>query len=926
MKPARLGLGCLSAVSLFSLAACAENDGGGDAPTSVPSAEAPAAAEGTEASLGSAAFKLAPDVFDHVAAAETANASHPVLVVLDEAAIAEAFAPQNAARLVVQSVESRSSMYAAALDELREPLADSAVTFRRTFRYSPVALVDVGSRAALAALVHEPRVLRIVEDEEMHTQLADSLPLIHQPAALAEGKDGAGTSVAVLDTGTDFTRAAFGSCTVAGAAGCKVAFAKDFATEDGSRDANGHGTNVAGIVLGVAPGAKILALDVFDGAYASSSKILAAIDWVIQNRATYNTVAMNLSLGGGLSASTCGSSVYATAFANARAAGIAPVVASGNNASKTAVAEPACVPTAVSVGAVYDANVSGLRYSMCTDATTAADKITCFSNSYAALTLLAPGAPIDAAGYRMTGTSQAAPHVAGAVAVLRGAFPAESLDQTLARLTSTGSPIKEPGSGLSTPRIDLGAAAAGCFVDVSPKTIAVGPDAGTFAVAVNAGAGCAWSATPAADWLAPGAAGAGPATYTVSYGSSPSAARIGQIQVGGKTITVSQSADKTGPTGAVDVAGALVVTASRIVPLVLSASDPRGVTQMCLSNSTSCTAWESFAAQKTWTLASSGAMTVRAWYKDSLGNIGGPYSRSILVDTTPPSNGVVTVAPQDAAVALAWRGFADPGAGIASYKVVYGSAAPATCNAGTVAATGLPSSSLGTRVTGLVNGTTTFFRVCAVDAVGNVSTGVVVSGLPRPESVAPVGSVYFTGRPAFTRAASLLLSIAATDPSGVSGMCVAATAACTRWEPFAASRSYALSEGVNTAYVSFKDTWSNVSLPVTAQVTKDTTPPSIGLLSATAESGGAYLLLSGVRDLTGVTAYKITHGLSLPLPSCTGNDVVAALDGVTCSANQTCASVAVHHVTAPGSHYYRACATDGLGNVSAGAIRSVLVK
>jgi hypothetical protein len=77
----------------------------------------------------------------------------------------------------------------------------------------------------------------------------------------------------------------------------------------------------------------------------------------------------------------------------------------------------------VSVGAVYDSNVgsvtAGFGNNACTDRKTSADKITCFSQVANFLTALAPGVFITAAGVRQGGTSQAAPHVAGAVAAMR---------------------------------------------------------------------------------------------------------------------------------------------------------------------------------------------------------------------------------------------------------------------------------------------------------------------------------------------------------------------------------------------------------------------------------------------------------------------------------------------------------------------------
>ncbi|MGB0127799.1 MAG: S8 family serine peptidase, partial [Rhodocyclaceae bacterium] len=122
-------------------------------------------------------------------------------------------------------------------------------------------------------------------------------------------------------------------------------------------------------------------------------------------------------------------------------------------------ASPACTPGAVSVGAVYSGNFGGVGWGACTDSTTAADKVTCFSNSASFLSVLAPGAIITAGGVSLGGTSQAAPFIAGSVAVLRAAYPAETLDQTVSRITSSGSPVTDARNGLSKPRLNLQAAA-----------------------------------------------------------------------------------------------------------------------------------------------------------------------------------------------------------------------------------------------------------------------------------------------------------------------------------------------------------------------------------------------------------------------------------------------------------------------------------
>jgi subtilisin family serine protease len=70
--------------------------------------------------------------------------------------------------------------------------------------------------------------------------------------------------------------------------------------------------------------------------------------------------------------------------------------------------------------------------------------------------MLAPGANITAAGITEAGTSQASPHVAGAVAVLRAEFPLETLIQTQARLIGSGTKITDPRNGVMLPRLNLG--------------------------------------------------------------------------------------------------------------------------------------------------------------------------------------------------------------------------------------------------------------------------------------------------------------------------------------------------------------------------------------------------------------------------------------------------------------------------------------
>ena len=347
-----------------------------------------------------------------------------------------------------------------ALVDLRRPTvqaltADGESTILRDYDYLAAAFVRFASEQSLLAVLNRPEVVSVDAEIDVLPGTLQSGPLIRQPQAAALGYTGLGASVAVLDTGVDYRRTAFGICTRPGTpATCRVAASIDIAPHDGTLDdARLHGTNVAGIVTAIAATSKVVVLDVFrsDGT-AGSSDIMTAIDWVIANRAKYNIRAMNLSLGSGSHTSSCPPD---PGFRMAMAAGIVPVAAAGNSGVTSGVAWPACVTEAIAVGAVYDANIGSRSYAACTDATTAADRITCFSQSGPNLDLLAPGAIITAAQLSMAGTSQAAPHVSAAAAILAAANPTADTASVRTALVNHGPRISDPRNGVSVRRLDV---------------------------------------------------------------------------------------------------------------------------------------------------------------------------------------------------------------------------------------------------------------------------------------------------------------------------------------------------------------------------------------------------------------------------------------------------------------------------------------
>jgi uncharacterized repeat protein (TIGR01451 family) len=333
-------------------------------------------------------------------------------------------------------------------------LGTGAVELKRDFKHLPMTYLHVRDAEALRALLEQSGV-KAVYPLRRAQPLAATLDLIAQPqAAQLLGQTGAGTVVAVLDTGVNFTSSTFGSCTAPGvpAASCKVVAALDTGTDDGSRDDNGHGTSVAGIVLNAAPGTGIAAIDVCDPTWGCNNvTIVEGIDWAIANQETYNIVAINISLGGGAAyADPCtGNASYGVeaAVAEASDAGILTLGASGNNSYVNGINWPACAPGVVSVGAVYDSNVSN-----CTPGVK--DSVACFSNVSDYLSLLTPA----------SATSYAAPLAAGATAVMAAAFPLESTLERANRLTTTGKPVIDNRSGSPVglgwviPRLDMAAA------------------------------------------------------------------------------------------------------------------------------------------------------------------------------------------------------------------------------------------------------------------------------------------------------------------------------------------------------------------------------------------------------------------------------------------------------------------------------------
>ncbi|MEU7853180.1 S8 family serine peptidase [Nonomuraea sp. NPDC049141] len=367
-------------------------------------------------------------------------------------------------------------------------------------RYTKLPMVALRvDRAGLARLTQQPEVVSVVEDRPAPPVLGTSVPLIGADKTRAAGLTGTGTAVAVLDTGVAVRHPFLGGRVIAEA--CFSPADADYGATslcpNGSETAEGpgtadseqgpcvtldcaHGTHVAGIVAGgvgvsgsdgpgVAPAAGIVAMQIFSrfgsedfcgpGAapcvLSFTSAQLAALEKVYTLRESgVPIVAANLSLGSGRYTSACDADPRKAVIDRLWASGVATVVAAGNDGYGDAVSAPACVSTAITVGSTTDT-----------------DELSTFTNRGPLLDLLAPGTGIVSSvpGGRwapLSGTSMAAPHVAGAFAVLRQALPAASIGDLEARLKSYGKAIGY--SGATTPRINVYDAATGTTPSPSP--------------------------------------------------------------------------------------------------------------------------------------------------------------------------------------------------------------------------------------------------------------------------------------------------------------------------------------------------------------------------------------------------------------------------------------------------------------------------
>lgn len=352
--------------------------------------------------------------------------------------------------------------------------------YRVIRKYPTLPLLGLAlSPSALTALKRGGRAAKVEEDQPIPLDLAQSVPLVEADDTAALGFAGQGESIAILDTGVDAIHPFFGGRVIAGCDAnlvvCELDDPASIAlaapcTYTPNTSLCQHGTHVAGIAAGangtfngttfsgVAPKANIVAIKVTSPVVDLAGCTSGPPPWDLPCPEAYDTAAIwglyqvdtwnstfhfaavNFSFGA--ANGPCPDFAWLPPVAELWSKGIPVVVSSGNDGLKNQLASPACTPGIVSVGN-----------------TTKIDTVNATSDSSPLLSVLAPGTNIvssfNGSYAALTGTSMAAPHVAGAFAVLRQRFPNLDVGTLLSALQQTGQPITDPGNGLTKPRIRI---------------------------------------------------------------------------------------------------------------------------------------------------------------------------------------------------------------------------------------------------------------------------------------------------------------------------------------------------------------------------------------------------------------------------------------------------------------------------------------
>ncbi|MCO5102857.1 MAG: S8 family serine peptidase [Burkholderiaceae bacterium] len=410
------------------------------------------------------------------------------------------FAP-DAALSAASAQAQRAEIQATQFDVLgRFPQVREEARYK-TFEFIPFMAMTLTSEE-LAVLLVDPAIIGIEEDKLNQPSLVESVPIIGGSAAFNMKYTGSGQTIAILDTGVDkahpfladkvVSEACYSTTNGTATSVCPGGVAASTASGSGvhcalSVTGCAHGTHVAGIAAGkwsstfsgVAKDAKLIAVQIFsrfpisscgagataECALAYTSDIISGLNRVYALKDSFKIAAVNMSLGGGKYTSYCDAteSSTKTAIDNLVSAKIPTVIASGNDGYSDGISAPGCISSAVSVGSTWD--VSGQSNSCKGNnlGTSAVDSISCFSNSYPNLSLLAPGIWTYSSTPNNTyanysGTSMATPHVAGVMALLRQDNKNRTPTARTSLLQSTGVSVWDSRNSTAFKRVQVDSA------------------------------------------------------------------------------------------------------------------------------------------------------------------------------------------------------------------------------------------------------------------------------------------------------------------------------------------------------------------------------------------------------------------------------------------------------------------------------------
>lgn len=400
------------------------------------------------------------------------TADQPIRVIVHLASPADHSGPHTAP---AAEIETRLRRRAATS---QAPMLEWLHAYEAEGRVNDVTSFWVFNGLALAAtpeviraLAARPEVERITLDYVIlaaHRSRAAPAPveanlkLIGAPEAWARGVTGQGVLVALLDTGVDVTHPDLAARWRGGA---NSWFDPSGEHPDAPIDVDGHGTQVLGVILGgdaggsrigVAPDAQWMAAKIFDDrGRATVSGIHRALQWVLDPDGDPATADAPRVLNNSWSSAGAPCDLeFSEDLRALRAAGILPVFAAGVNAPVS----PADLSEALAVGALAEDGET-LHFD------SAHGPSSCSGDAAIYPQVVAPGANIrttDRSGLYTTldGTSLAAAHVSGALALLLSADPSLSADGQASILTETAVDLGErgPDNEFGYGRIDIGAA------------------------------------------------------------------------------------------------------------------------------------------------------------------------------------------------------------------------------------------------------------------------------------------------------------------------------------------------------------------------------------------------------------------------------------------------------------------------------------